>query len=213
MQLPSSGTKARSEHMLTQQYGVRCVPRIFETTVFVSLMDSVEWPLHSVTSSVADLSPPLNSRVFEGEWVEILLAGYHVSTEATRKPNLDSGLGLSLLLPFLSHKVTLIHSWLVGRSIGQTHICSFTDMSFKIHVPKLFVGRMSMHLIGRTNAACSKFAISMIAELSSPCFPKLLQRGSLPIKTSKRTLNALLIKRVGSCCHPAGFAMGRYLAM
>ena len=75
MQLPSSGPKARSERMLTQQYGVHCVPRAFDTTVFVSLMDSVERPLHSVTSSVADLSPPRNSRMFEGEWVEILLAG------------------------------------------------------------------------------------------------------------------------------------------
>ena len=75
MQPPSSDTEARPKCMLIQRYGVHYVPRAFDTTVFVSLMDSVEWPLNPVTCSVADLSPRLNSRLFEEEWVKALLAG------------------------------------------------------------------------------------------------------------------------------------------
>ena len=72
MQRPSSDTGARPKRMLTQRYAVHCVPRAFDTTVFVSLM---EGPLHSVTFSVADLSPRINGKLFEGEWVKGLLEG------------------------------------------------------------------------------------------------------------------------------------------
>ena len=56
MQPPSSDTEARSKCMLTQRYGVHCVPKVFDTTVFVLPMDPVEGPLHSMTLNVADLS-------------------------------------------------------------------------------------------------------------------------------------------------------------
>ena len=77
-------------------------------------------------------------------------------------------------------------------------------MSFKIHVPRLFAGRMSVHLVGRTNAASSKFAFSIIAELSSPCFPKLLHKGFLSIESSKRTLERLADQEGWELLSPSG---------
>ena len=166
MQPPSSDTEARSKRMLTQRYRVHCVPKAFDTMVFVSLMDFVEGPLHSATSSVADLSPSLNSRLFEGGWLEKLLAGLSPPEYGGRYQNsLNSGLGLSLPSPVLGHSA---HRWLNEWSIGHFHICFFTDMSFDIHGPKLSVRSIIMHLFRRTSTACSKIAFSMMAGLLSP---------------------------------------------
>lgn len=136
--------------MLIQRYGVHCVPRAFDTTVFVSLMDSVEGPLDSATPSVADLSPSLSIAdcLTEDGW-KYCWRGYHLPRDAT-KNSLNSGLGLSLPLPLLGYSA---HSWLNEWSIGHSHISPFADMSFKIHGPKLSVRSISMPLFGRTNAA------------------------------------------------------------
>ena len=71
-----------------------------------------------------------------------------------------------------------------------------------------------MHLVGRTDAAFSEIPYSRIAEPSSPCFPKRLHKGLLPLNNYQwKTSNALLIKKVASWYHPEGFATGRSLAM
>ena len=75
MQPPSSGTEARSKHMLTQRYGVHYVPKVFDTRVFLLPMDPVEGPSQSTTVNVADPSPSVKSRLYEGGRAEVLSAG------------------------------------------------------------------------------------------------------------------------------------------
>ena len=88
-------------------------------------MDSVEGPLHSATSSVADLSPSLNSRSFEGRWLETLLAGLsRPEYEGRYQNSLNSGLGLSLPLPLLGHSAHR-NEWSTGH---------FSYMSFSLYV-------------------------------------------------------------------------------
>ena len=71
-----------------------------------------------------------------------------------------------------------------------------------------------MHLVERTNAACSKFHFRGSRKPRSYDSPGKSIKGFIPLNNHQwKPSNLLLIKKVVSCYLQEGFATGRSLAM